>query len=259
MNQTPQYQNSYFPQWNFDPGTTAPPIPSPTSTVNTTRCTSKSRLVARSNATQSRSNALQAHSDGNSQFLVPSGPQQYSLTQNADQMVDSISRLCHSEGPWNPHQMRSSNVNTGHHTVPYAHEDLSQYRQGIRSDIDIVSDSGYQTHPAQSVVGNESGSGGQELPGDFMLQTRNMDVNIAQDTPHKMARTSSDQRSVSQYSSRSGRHRQQYRCSAPDCSVISKCPSEHKYVSNATYAELLNLTVALQETYAETREDTHLS
>ncbi|KAJ4992111.1 hypothetical protein SVAN01_02432 [Stagonosporopsis vannaccii] len=196
--------------------------------MNTTRSTSKPRVVARLNATQLKRDTLHAHVDPNSHLLVPPGLQPYPLTRGADQMVDSITRLCHSEGPWNPHQMRSSNVDIVQNVSSYSNEDFSQYRQGIRSDIDNGSDSGYQTQPAHSVIGNEPGHGGQELPMDFMLQTGNMNIDVVQETSHSMVRMVSDQRSLSQQSSRSGRYGQRYPCTAPDCTMVSRCASEHR-------------------------------
>lgn len=226
-----------FPQWNIsNPRTAGPSIPSPTSTVNSFRITPKPRTADRLNATQMKRDVRQAHIDSNLQFLIPPGTQSYHLTPNADHMVDPITRLCRSEGPWNPHQMRNSNVSIGQNAAPYIHEDFSQYRQGVRSEVDNASDSGYQTQPARSVFGNEPGYSGQELPVDFMLQTKNMNVNIGQNLSLGMVRTTSDQRSVSQHSSRSGRHGQTFPCYATGCNVISKCESERKYVLNATYA-----------------------
>lgn len=183
------------------------------------------------NATQSKRRVQQTHYAPSLQLVVPPGPRSHPLVHNADQIVDPITRLCRSDGPWNPHQMRNSNIGTSQSPAQYGQAELSQYRQRSRSEIDVASDSGYHTQPARSVLSNEPGHGGQELPLDFMLQAQNMNVDVAPETSHSMARTASDQRSVSQHSSRSGRCRQQFPCSVPGCLVISKCASELKYVS----------------------------
>lgn len=160
---------------------------------------------------------------------MPPGPQPLASNQsNAEQMVDPIARFQSSDEPWHP-LMRNpdSDINQ---SVFQVRSEFGQYRQGPCSDNDNVSDSGYQTQPPPSVLSNEPGRLGQELPPELLFQTRGMNVNVRPTVAQPMRRTASDQRSVSQHSSRSGAPKQQIPCDDPTCAWISGCPSEHKYV-----------------------------
>ncbi|KAF3001516.1 hypothetical protein E8E13_009221 [Curvularia kusanoi] len=136
-----------------------------------------------------------------------------------------MARFYSSDEPWNP-LMSNPDVSNNQ---SFSQPDFGQYRQSPRSDIDNVSDSGYQTQRPPSVLSNEPGRIGQELPPEFIFQARSMNVKNVPNAAQPMLRTASDQKSVlSQHSSRSGASRQLISCPEPTCLAISKCKSEHK-------------------------------
>ncbi|KAJ8112370.1 hypothetical protein OPT61_g5249 [Boeremia exigua] len=227
VDHTHQFQEPYYQQWGLSGHRTAvKSAPSQIGTVNSAQTVPVSRPSTRSNARQTRADARQVQVDPTWQYLMPPGPPSYSLASNGDQIVDPIARFYRGDAPWNPHQMRNSNTSSSRNVAPFAQQDIEQYREGPCSENDNASDSGYHTQPTRSVL-SEPGRGGQELPTDFIVQARNMNVDVVPNISQPMARTIS-QRSVSQHSSRSGGHRQQIPCRETGCSIISRCISEHK-------------------------------
>ena len=108
---------------------------------------------------------------------MPPGPQPLASDQsNAEQMVDAIARFQNSDEPWNP-LMRNPDSDINQNTFQIRTE-FGQYRQGPSSDNDNVSDSGYHTLRPLSVLSNEPGRLGQELPPELMFQTRGMNVTV---------------------------------------------------------------------------------
>ncbi len=190
------------------------------------------RTPSRLHIRQSKAHARQTHIDSSMHFLMPPDPRSYSTTSHVDQIVNPIDRMNRSDGPWNSLQMRNCSVISSRNAEPYNQEDIRHYHQAPSPDRDNGSDSGYHTQPAHSVLSNEHGRDVPRFPPDLLLQASDMNVNVAATGSHSMARTVSEQRSVSQHSSRSGGHRRKIFCGEPGCGAMSKCISEHKYVSD---------------------------
>jgi hypothetical protein len=161
----------------------------------------------------------------NARFLAPPGTQSVPVFQNhLEPIADPIARFYQGDEPWNP--MKYSNAGNGRDAFNQPQRSFRQYRQGPASDLGSnarVSDSGYHTQPPQSI-----GHVDQELPSELLMQTKTMNVQSAPSDSHEMQRIPSDQRSISQYSNRSGRPRPMIPCTEPDCNVTSNCNSEHK-------------------------------
>lgn len=170
----------------------------------------------------------------NARFLAPPGAQSVPVFQNhAEPIADPMVRFYQDQGeaPWNP--MKHSNPSGGRDALSQPQRHFRQYRQGPTSDLGSnarVSDSGYYTQPPQSIMSQDAVYVDQELPSEFMMQTKTMNVHSTPSDSHEMQRMPSDQRSISQYSSRSGRPRQSIPCQEPGCDVTSNCNSEHKSV-----------------------------
>ena len=128
--------------------------------------------------------------------------------------------------------MRHSNTIVGRNTFSQPQYGFGQYRQKPCSEVGSnapVSDSGYHTHPTQSILSIDPVQVEQDLPSDIMVQTRALDMRSTPTESKSMIRAASDQRSISQYSNRSETQRQQIRCLEPECDAILKCRSDHKY------------------------------
>lgn len=168
----------------------------------------------------------------NARFLAPPGSQSVTVFQNhVEPIADPITRFYQGDEPWNP--MKYSNHSSGRDAFNQPQRSFRQYRQGPCSDVGSnarVSDSGYHTQPTQSILSQDPGHVDQELPSELLMHTSTMKVHSTPSESHEMQRMPSDQRSQSQYSSRSASHRQQFPCPESGCEVISKCQSEHKYV-----------------------------
>lgn len=149
----------------------------------------------------------------------------YIASRTYGQAPDSLfSRMygdLHDE-PWNPMRMAD---NRG---PPLS---FGAYRENAASDIDSVvaprSDSGYCTHPAQSVISNEPERVDHDMP-HGILQIDSLNVGSrTSESVDLSTNLQSDQ--VSQYSGRSAsQSKSAQRC--PRCHEVSKCPSDFKYV-----------------------------
>ena len=166
--------------------------------------------------------------------LAPPEPQSFSTVQNnLEPIVDPLTRFYQGDEPWNP--MRYSNASAGQNTFSQPQYGFGQYRQKPCSEVGSnapVSDSGYHTHPTQSILSIDPGQVEQDLPSDIMVGTKALDMRSMPTESKYMIRTASDQRSVSQYSNRSETQRLQIRCPEPECGATSKCKSDHKYALN---------------------------
>jgi hypothetical protein len=167
-----------------------------------------------------------------SMLAVPSGRPR-SAMDNTNQMESVMSRVyggMHDE-PWSSVRMRHSSVTTARPSFPQPNMTYGSYREPPGSDIESIapkSDSGYYTHPSQSVVSNEPARVDQELPSDMTFQVSNISVNSAPSEPTEVFPTQSDQ--ASQYSGRSTTQgKVTYKC--PKCKEVSKCPSDYKCVT----------------------------
>lgn len=135
-----------------------------------------------------------------------------------------------NDQPWTPLRlgMRASHMNSDQANF-HQQDNYSQLRQGPFSDNGsnvARSDSGYHT---QSILSVDPGRADQELSQDIMSRARNLHVDCSPTESQAMARRPSSHGSISQYSGR-GHKQQQFPCEDPDCDVVLKCQSEHKYV-----------------------------
>ncbi|XPS70618.1 hypothetical protein M3J07_002823 [Ascochyta lentis] len=233
-NQATQFQNVYYPQWIY-PGarTTINSVPSPTDTIHTTQTAPPRRTATRMSFQQSNRSVPCDNIDPslqNPRYLALPGAHSFPTTQHhMEPIADPITRFWASDEPWNP--MKYSNANAGQNNFNQPQRNFDQYPQRPCSDVGSntpVSDSGYQTQPPQSIFSNDAGHVDQSLPAELMVQTKTLNAQTAPMVSHEMRRTSSDQRSVSNLSYRSGSQKQQIPCSVPDCFTISNCQSVHK-------------------------------
>lgn len=153
------------------------------------------------------------------------------VQQAPEPSASPIARWRHqSDQPWTPLGlgMRETHINSEQANF-HQQDNYGPYRQGPCSDNGsnvARSDSGYHT---QSILSIDPGRTDQELSQDIMSSARNLNVDCLPTESRAMARRPSSHGSVSQYSSRSHKQ-QQFPCDDPDCDVVLKCQSEHKYV-----------------------------
>ncbi|KAH6638189.1 hypothetical protein C7974DRAFT_155937 [Boeremia exigua] len=226
VDHTSQLQNPYLQQWDYSGAVQS--RPGPMNTVRATRTPQIARAPTRPNIVPPQRVVQHMQFQPSLEHLMIPESRPYSAARIVDPIVDPITRLYGNDAPWNLYQMRYSDVNDSQNAVQYTQKDISQYRQRPCSDIDNVSDSGYHTQPPRSVLSNEPGHGGQELSPDLMIQASRMNVNGAPNASQTMVRTTSDQLSVSQHSSRSGGRQKKYYCPELNCNTESKCASDHK-------------------------------
>lgn len=163
---------------------------------------------------------------------------------HVEQIADPLDRFQRVEGPWHP--MRSL-VNT----TRFSQGNLRPSRQGPCSDVGSNvprSDSGYYT---RSVLSIDPSQINQEVPSELVMQSGNLNVASTPVESQPLVRRPSDQRSVSQHSTRSANQRQPISCEEPGCPVISKCNSDHKYVASIRCSTKL-LMFGEQKAHAQT-------
>lgn len=211
-------------------------VPSPTDTTLSHWTAPLSQQANRVHAQIPRQiNQQHGNIDPRLQGLNPhlSAPRQrpHSVVQHAPEPSASplVRWSRQNDQPWTPLWLGLRESQMGSDQVSFHQQDnFGQYRQGPCSDIGsnvAPSDSGYRT---QSILSVEPGRADQELSQDIMSRAKNLNVDCSPTGSQQMIRRASDQGSMSQYSSRS--QKQHISCEDPDCTVVSKCQSEHKYV-----------------------------
>ncbi|KAF3049085.1 hypothetical protein E8E11_005390 [Didymella keratinophila] len=176
-----QYQDAFFHNLDFANARTAiNSVPSPTAMVRSTPAPVPATRMGR----QQSSKNVQYHNIDpdlhNARFLAPPGAQSVPVFQNhAEPIADPMVRFYQDQGeaPWNP--MKHSNPSGGRDALSQPQRHFRQYRQGPTSDLGSnarVSDSGYYTQPPQSIMSQDAVYVDQELPSEFMMQTKTMNV-----------------------------------------------------------------------------------
>ena len=241
------------------PRTVIPSAPSPTNTMRTNR-TAPPGTVNHLNVQHPRKVSQQLRNidprlQSSHANLVPPGP---TFPHVPEPIASPMARFCHQEEqPWSGFSMgmRTPQELANRSDFDRAQDRYNQYHRGPCSDIASnapASDSGYYTQPTRSVLSNDPGYTQQELPPEIIEQARNLNVESSSSVSQDMVRLPSDQRSTSNYSSRSGQPKQQFPCTHPGCSEILKCQSEHKYVKHGPAPEIV-LTLK-QEAYDQTQQ-----
>lgn len=148
---------------------------------------------------------------------------------------DAIARHF-QEQPWSASNPRTTSASGhGHGTsLNPAREQYGTYRDSCPS-IER-SDSAYYSQPqtAHSVLSNGSEYYAQlDLPSSITLQVQSLDVGSSLTDDHAMIRSHSNARSqISNRSSKSGKTSKNIPCPHPDCTEVSKCKSDFKYVQS---------------------------
>ena len=201
--------------------------PSPSLSVRTTMTAPNLRASKRPDMNRPNSLQQDIRIDPNLSFpmlTVPhvGRPRSAMDNTNPNDVMSRVYGGMHDE-PWSSVRMRTSNGATAR---PSFSQTYGPYREQPGSDVD-KSDSGYYTHPPQSVISNEPAHVDQELPSEMTFQVGNISVNSAPTEPTEVFPMHSDQ--ASQYSSRSTTQtKATYKC--PKCKEVSKCPSDYKFV-----------------------------
>jgi hypothetical protein len=166
--------------------------------------------------------------------LVPPELRSFSSQWSVEDTNNSIVRFYQDEEPWNPHQLRNSNVTDIQKNFNQPEESFRHYLQGPFSvdNTATVSDSGYYTQPTNSVLSNEPNRINEELSPEVMIQARSINIESAPSESQEMQRMPSGQRSVSKCSTRSGSKRQQIICSMTGCFQAFEHPTEHRYAKS---------------------------
>ncbi|KAF2682432.1 hypothetical protein K458DRAFT_405700 [Lentithecium fluviatile CBS 122367] len=220
-------------------------LPSPSTSVRTTMTAPNLRTSNRTDMARQSSHQQESRIDPTlsnfSMLAVPPVGRPRSAMDNANPMDPVMSRVyggMHDE-PWSAVRMRNSSVATARPSYSQPGMTYGSYREQPQSDIDSIaprSDSGYYTHPPQSVISNEPGRVNQELPSDMTFQVGNISVNSAPSEPTEVFPMQSDQ--ASQYSGRSTtQSKTTYQCSK--CKEVSKCPSDYKCVPRVSWKHML--------------------
>lgn len=193
-------------------------------------------------------------------FLALPGSTGFPAANNhPEPSADPLTRFYQGDDPWNT--VRYSNVNVSQNAFNQSQRSFGQQRQRPCSDIGSnvpASDSGYYTHQTRSVLSGEPGRPQLELSLDLMNRTRNLNVDCSPTESQPMARKLSSHGSVSQYSVRSASQKQPIPCPELGCSVVSNCPSEHKYVCSWQHLIFMNTKSRIQKTYAQAPQGLHV-
>jgi hypothetical protein len=181
--------------------------------------------------------------------LVPPGPRtsvdhgnMYSMNNYSD------------DSPWSTLGMRTSGPNISSNRYASSSINYRGFLSGPGSEVSSTaprSDSGYYTQPTGSVLSHEPDRRDQELPTEITQRVGSMNVGSVTSEPPEMKRMPSDQRSVSQLSTRSGSRSKQLPCLVKDCPAVMKCRSDLKYAYNF-FLPIHKLTRYGQETHAQT-------
>lgn len=150
--------------------------------------------------------------------------------------ANPILRFYASESPWSPEIMRSHNVSAGNSPYQQSQPDFTTYRGSSGHGFDQsapTSDSGYQTVPSHhSVMSYDPETTDQQFPPEITSQVNNFHVASVASDPGDAPAPSIAFDQVSVYSgrstTRSAGHGKEIQC--PECSEVSKCKSDHKYV-----------------------------
>jgi hypothetical protein len=121
-----------------------------------------------------------------------------------------------NDAPWSALGMRTASQNASPHRFGPSNTTYRGYPPGPGSEMSSTapkSDSGYITQRAASVLSHERERRDQELPTEITRKVSSMHVGSVTSEPPEMVRMSSDQRSVSQLSVRSGTRTKQLPCS----------------------------------------------
>jgi hypothetical protein len=231
----PPSSDASYEQWALHGSRSMGNHPSPSPSVRTTM-TAPNPRVSKHPDMNRMNNLHQDRLDPNLAFpmlaVPPVGRPRSAM--DIPNPVDFMSRVVggmHDE-PWSSVRMRNSHVANARSSFSQSNIPYGAYREPPVSDID-KSDSGYFTHPPQSVI-SEPRRVGQELPSEMAFQMGNISVTSAPSEPTEVFPAPSDQ--TSQYSGRSAtQSKATYKCSK--CGELSKCPSDYKYVCHCLIAD----------------------
>lgn len=201
---------------------------SPSASVRTVVTAPDPRLFNRSSFQQANRSPIDANIDPN----LPNNNSLSMLAPPSNGSAPSYNPVTRNlqEQPWSAGNLRNS-ASGSRSPMSQSSAQYGQYRRGPGSDIEsniMPSDSGYFSHPPQSVFSNEPSRPCQELPSGITYDIGNLNVESIQNEAPVIARMHSDQ--ISQHSSRSGRSGKSYQCQV--CDHTLKCKSDLKCVYN---------------------------
>jgi hypothetical protein len=221
-----QANNNVQQQWPSRPQSVQPNMPSPSSSVRSTRTAPVQRPPYRSGCYPGNEVPI---GDRNNTSLL--GIDELALPGQVSQSTwNSLDPSYHQEA-WGPLNLRNSNTSEVRNSLNPKNGSHRTYRIGPGSigSVAPVSDSGFFSNSAVSYDAGRMDHSG--VSHNLTQQIGHMNIQPTTSEAPRLRRMHSDQRSqVSRISGRSGIDDESLKCL--ECPKISKCRSDHKYVSS---------------------------